>query len=71
MRYTDGAPVLVVSGGDAIPAQLTVVDQSGRVVASCTGAVTAPAVRPSGRTIPTYALSKDPANLAKLLINGA
>ncbi|KOU65123.1 hypothetical protein [Streptomyces sp. IGB124] len=70
VRYTDGAALLVVTGGNAIPAQLTVVDQSGRVVASYTGAVTPPAARTSARTIPTYALSKDPENLAKLLITG-
>ncbi len=32
LRYVDGTPVLVVSGGTAIPAALTVVDASGAPV---------------------------------------
>jgi hypothetical protein len=35
LRYVEGLPVLVVSGGTAIPAQLTVVDGSGNLIAVC------------------------------------
>ncbi|MFI7240266.1 hypothetical protein [Streptomyces cyaneofuscatus] len=41
LRYADGVPVLVVSGGTVIPAGLTVVDASGDVV----GAYSAEPVR--------------------------
>ncbi|PYC67785.1 hypothetical protein C7C46_30030 [Streptomyces tateyamensis] len=34
MRYVDGVPQLVVSGGTAIPAGLTVVDRSGSTIAA-------------------------------------
>ncbi|MEU0630746.1 hypothetical protein [Streptomyces sp. NPDC005989] len=33
LRYVDGAPVVVVSGGTVIPAGLTVVDETGRPAA--------------------------------------
>jgi hypothetical protein len=34
LRYVDGVPVLVVSGGRAVPASLTVVNESGSPVAN-------------------------------------
>ncbi|MFG2364393.1 hypothetical protein ACGFY3_22505 [Streptomyces mirabilis] len=33
IRYADGAPVIVVSGGTVIPGGITVVDESGNAVA--------------------------------------
>ncbi|MFH8574097.1 hypothetical protein [Streptomyces sp. NPDC017993] len=35
LRYVDGTPVLVISGGTVIPAGFTVVDDSGKPVAAC------------------------------------
>ena len=41
LRHVDGVPQLVVSGGKVIPAELTVVDASGKAVATYTaGAAT-------------------------------
>ncbi|MFF2964876.1 hypothetical protein ACFVT1_39785 [Streptomyces sp. NPDC057963] len=37
LRYVDGVPQLVVSGGTVIPTGLTVVDASGNAVAEYTG----------------------------------
>ncbi|GHD36111.1 hypothetical protein GCM10010317_000020 [Streptomyces mirabilis] len=34
LRYVDGVPVLVVSGGSIIPASLTVVNESGSPIAN-------------------------------------
>ncbi|MFJ1869437.1 hypothetical protein ACIOD1_33115 [Streptomyces sp. NPDC088097] len=70
VRYVDGTPVLVVSGGTALPAELTAVNGSGAAVASYTGT---PIARParSARTTPTYLLEKDPENKAKLIITRA
>ncbi|MFJ1795553.1 hypothetical protein [Kitasatospora griseola] len=43
LRYVDGVPVLVVSGGKAIPVSLGVVNESGNPVAAYTaGAAPAP-----------------------------
>jgi hypothetical protein len=37
LRYVDGVPTLVVSGGTAVPAAITAVDDSGTPVALYTG----------------------------------
>ena len=36
LRYVDGVPQLVVSGGTVLPARLTVVDASGKAVGAYT-----------------------------------
>ncbi|MFF1796295.1 hypothetical protein ACFVXQ_19095, partial [Kitasatospora sp. NPDC058263] len=43
LRYVDGAAVLVVTGGNAVPGELPVVDANGNAVATYTpGKPTAP-----------------------------
>ncbi|WP_406399717.1 hypothetical protein OH805_11660 [Streptomyces sp. NBC_00879] len=48
LRYVDGVPQLVVSGGTVVPTGLTVLDSSGNVVALYTAGAAPKAVRSSG-----------------------
>lgn len=64
LRYVDGVPQLVVSGGTAIPAGLTVVDGAGNVVAAYAAG---PAVQATARFGSTVGLNDD----GKVLAVGA
>lgn len=50
LRYVDGTPVLVVSGGTIVPADLTVVDASGDAVGAYTHTRQGPSPRPAPQT---------------------
>ncbi|MFF4104367.1 hypothetical protein [Streptomyces sp. NPDC001903] len=55
IEYRDGQPVIVASGGKAIPARLTVVDGAGNSVAAYTaGPPLASDARTSKHEIPAY-----------------